>query len=129
MWALTGACEPRGSVLMGVNHLSTMDRRVLATGFVIALVACSKGSPFPPPPPSNPPQLPNVQPVGGADTLTVTFDPVDGAKDYRIYLVADSTGAGTANKPYRCGGNREAPPLPVDDEPLPPSGAMKALIN
>src|SRR5258708_19866408 len=110
MWALTGACEPRGSVLMGVNHLSTMDRRVLATGFVIALVACSKGSPFPPPPPSNLPQLANVQPVVRADNLTVTFDPVDGAKDYRIYLVAHTTGPRTPHTTSPSARNPHPPP-------------------
>jgi hypothetical protein len=109
---------------------SAMDRCVWALGFVVALVACSKQSQFPPLPPANLAPLVNVQSVVRADNVSVTFDPVDGAKDYRIYPVpTGSADAGMLGKIYRCAGNRPAPSLPVDNEPLPPSGAMKAYIS
>jgi hypothetical protein len=89
---------------------------------------------YPPPPPSNLPELTHVEPTVRTDNVTVTFDRVAGAKDYRVYVVPDGTDGGpgtlpTSNVTYRCAGNREAPDVPVDNEPLPQGGAIQSFIN
>ncbi len=71
-------------------------------------------------------------------TARVTFDPVDGAADYRIFvapqtgdLVAQADG-GTAihNGIYRCAGEIETHPAPNDAEPEPdPSGYLHTYLN
>ena len=71
-----------------------------------------------PPPPSDLPVLTNVQSSVRTDNATVTFDPVDGATDYRIYPVATGAAASipTTNVIYRCAGKREAFPVALDTE-------------
>jgi hypothetical protein len=87
---------------------------------VLAFHACggTSGSNQPPPPPSDLPELTNVQSAVRADNATVTFDPVDGAVDYRIYPVSTGADAGipTTNVIYRCAGKREAFPVALDGE-------------
>jgi hypothetical protein len=71
------------------------------------------------------PTLSNVVALQGDDGASITFDPVDGALDYRVYpLPADgdiTVGAGGAvvvhNATYRCAGDREAPAAYADAEP------------
>jgi len=68
------------------------------------------------------PKLRNVIAVTDGDRVSVTFEPVDGAADYRIYPLPDATnvsvdGTGfvtVANQTYRCAGDREAPSAPLD---------------
>lgn len=106
-----------------------MGRR-FALGLGVVLAGCARHSTvFPPPPPNDLAPLANVQSVVRADNVSVSFDPVDGARDYRIYPVAGGADAGVPDKIYRCAGDRPAPSLPVDGEPLPPGGAMEAYVN
>src|SRR5882724_4470636 len=65
------------------------------------------------------PILTNVVALQGGDGASISFDPVDGALDYRVYPLPDDgdlTVAGdnsivVHNGTYRCAGNREAPPV------------------
>ncbi|MEO8904995.1 MAG: hypothetical protein ABI488_21345 [Polyangiaceae bacterium] len=83
------------------------------------------------------PSLSNVLAEQGDDSVSLTFDPVDGALDYRVYpLPADgdiSTAADGAvivhNATYRCAGDREAPPTMVDDGPEIASDAIRAQVD
>jgi len=83
------------------------------------------------------PELTNVLATPNDDSAHVTFDPVVGAKDYRIYelpsddnIKIEADGSTTIKDAiYRCAGGRFAPPVPVDAEPLPQSGAFKSLVN
>jgi hypothetical protein len=70
------------------------------------------------------PKLENVIVLEGDDSATITFDPFDGAVDYRVYALppeGDITVNGNAiairNGTYRCAGTRESPPTMIDDEP------------
>jgi hypothetical protein len=80
-----------------------------------------------PQPPTGPrvpllPKLRNVIAVTDGDRVSVTFEPVDGAADYRIYPLPDAANVSVddaglvtiANQTYRCGGDREAPSAPLD---------------
>lgn len=78
--------------------------------------------------PTKLPELPpmtKVVAVENDDSVSITFEPVDGAKDYRVYpLPRDEdieVGADgkvvVKNAIYRCAGNREAPAPTVDDGP------------
>jgi hypothetical protein len=80
-----------------------------------------------PQPPTGPrvpllPRLRNVIAVTDGDRVSVTFEPIDGAADYRIYplpeaanVSVDDAGLVTlANHTYRCAGDREAPSAPLD---------------
>jgi hypothetical protein len=85
-----------------------------------------------PPNPNDIPALTNVHAQVKADNVTVTFDPVDGARDYRIFVVPDGTDGGTpvpTDKTYRCAGDREAPAVPLDGDTSVPSGAMATWVN
>ncbi|HEX4384528.1 MAG TPA: hypothetical protein VH083_16315 [Myxococcales bacterium] len=72
----------------------------------------------PPPPPSDLPAMTNVQSAVRVDNVSVSFDPVDGAVDYRIYPVPTGAVASipTTNVVYRCAGQREAFPVALDSE-------------
>lgn len=63
----------------------------------------------------------NVTAVLDDDSATITFDPVDGALDYRVYPLpsdGDITVTGSQvvvhNGTYRCAGDRESAPAQVD---------------
>jgi hypothetical protein len=72
------------------------------------------------------PQMTGVVALQDDDSASITFDPVDGALDYRVYpLPADgdidvaSSGAVVVhNATYRCAGDRESPPAYADSEPV-----------
>ena len=120
--------------------------RLQAAGvaLMLAFASCAKQQALVGPSPDRPPQdrpplgpvpeLLNVQaPVRGAG-VTITFDPVDGAQDYRVYLspsASDVIDGGTAirNAIYRCAGDREAPRAPTDGEPQLPGGAIQTFVN
>ena len=82
------------------------------------------------------PSIDNVRIAAGDDSALVSFDPVAGAKDYRIFelpsdsdidVAADSS-VTVRNALYRCAGNRYGPPVPQDDEPQVQSGAVKTYV-
>jgi hypothetical protein len=69
------------------------------------------------------PAMSNVNVIAGDHHVTVTFDPVDGAKDYRIYalpadgdvLVDGGKLTGVKNATYRCAGTHEAADIAKDN--------------
>jgi hypothetical protein len=70
------------------------------------------------------PAMTNVQAVLNDDSASITFDPFDGAVDYRVYpLPTDDDITVTGNQVvvkngiYRCAGQRESAPAQVDDGP------------
>jgi hypothetical protein len=75
----------------------------------------------------------NVIATMHGDTAYVTFDPIAGAKDYRVYPapVGMDVDAGTPipNAIYRCAGDREAPVVPTDAEAQVPGGAVHTWVN
>jgi hypothetical protein len=86
------------------------------------------------------PELPgmtNVVALQGDDGASIEFDPVDGALDYRVYpLPADGDITVAADKSfvvkdgtYRCAGNREAPPVIVDDGPTISGQAIQTHVD
>ena len=68
------------------------------------------------------PKMSRVTATATDDNVNITFDPVDGARDYRVYaLPADkdisSDGSGhvtVKNAIYRCAGDRQAPATNMD---------------
>jgi hypothetical protein len=77
-------------------------------------------------PPTTLPLLPSLTNVVGTlndDSVSITFDPVVGALDYRVYAlpadgdvtVASGGGVVVHNGTYRCAGNRETPDPNVDN--------------
>jgi hypothetical protein len=107
-----------------------MSHRVL---FVLCaalpVLGCKSGSGFGPPPPSDLPEMTSVNASVREDNVSVTFDPVDGAQDYRIYEIPASGDAGTTNVVYRCAGNREAFPVALDGETDPSGSAVHTRVN
>jgi hypothetical protein len=75
------------------------------------------------------PQLQNLRAIVRADNVSVSFDPVGGAKDYRIYPVGPDGKRPTRDAIYRCAGSRGAPSIPLDlpmwDNNM---GAMEAFV-
>jgi hypothetical protein len=81
------------------------------------------------------PELTNVRAEVRNDSLELTFDGVDDAKDYRVYALpaaGDVTVAGDAvtikNGTYRCAGERTAAPATLDDSPQVQSGAVRTRV-
>jgi len=85
------------------------------------------------------PALPGLNHVSAKlndDSAEVTFDPVDGALDYRVYplpsdddITVKSDGEVVVkNGTYRCGGDRETAPTIVDDAPYIGGGAIRATV-
>ncbi|MEI9953229.1 MAG: hypothetical protein WDO74_30675 [Pseudomonadota bacterium] len=92
------------------------------------------------PPDTTLPELPpmtNLVALQGGDGASITFEPVDGALDYRVYqLPADGDVVVAADKSfyvkngtYRCAGNREAPPVYADNEPMISGQALHTLVD
>ncbi len=83
------------------------------------------------------PPLNNVFAELNDDSAKITFDPVDGALDYRVYeLPADSDidirSSGqivVKNGTYRCAGNRETPPTQMDSAPDIQSDAVRTQVD
>jgi hypothetical protein len=83
------------------------------------------------------PALNNVLAEQGDDSVAITFDPVDGALDYRVYpLPADGDISAASdgsvivhNATYRCSGDREAPPTMVDSGDDIASDAIRTQVD
>jgi len=83
------------------------------------------------------PALTNVTATAIDDNVSIHFDPIDGAKDYRVYVLpkdsdvsSDSSGHVTVkNATYRCGGNRQMPAATLDGAPQVQSGAIHTLVD
>jgi hypothetical protein len=79
----------------------------------------------------------NVVAVENDDSVSITFDPVEGAKDYRVYPLPQDedieVGADgkvvVKNAIYRCAGNREAPAPTVDDGPESEGSWVTTLVD
>ena len=87
------------------------------------------GDPDPDAPDTVLPELPalvNVKAVATDDSVAISYEPVDGADDYRVYplpddedITVDDDGHLTIqNAIYRCAGDRQFPPVRVDGEDL-----------
>jgi hypothetical protein len=83
------------------------------------------------------PLLAHVQAVVQGNSATISFDPVAGAKDYRVYVLPqksdirlgqDGSLAGINDATYRCAGLRAAPGIWVDDNQGPPSSPIPNWI-
>jgi hypothetical protein len=90
--------------------------------------------------PTKLPQLPSMTNVVAAlndDSVDITFDPYDGALDYRVYpLPADgdinvqSDGTVVVNNAmYRCAGNRETPTPQIDNGANPNGAGVDTEVN
>jgi hypothetical protein len=83
------------------------------------------------------PALSNVQATLDDDSASITFDPFDGARDYRVYpLPADGdvsvNGDGTIavkNGTYRCAGTRETPIPQVDNATALPGESVHTQVD
>ncbi|HTB77767.1 MAG TPA: hypothetical protein VK762_31195 [Polyangiaceae bacterium] len=92
------------------------------------------------PPDTGLPELPlmtHVQAVVAGNSATISFDPVPGATDYRVYvlpqksavqLAQDGSLAGIDNATYRCAGLRAAPGIWVDNNQGPPAAPIPNWI-
>lgn len=83
------------------------------------------------------PRIANVRAVITGDSAEIAFEPVDGARDYRVYelpddqnVVKDANGAVTIrNAIYRCAGDRQAPAPLLDGAPLRQGTAIRTLVD
>jgi hypothetical protein len=83
------------------------------------------------------PRLPAVRATATGDAVKISVEPVDGAVDYRVYVLpadADvmprSDGHLTVrNAIYRCAGTRESPTLVQDNMELNQSESVKTLVE
>ena len=89
------------------------------------------------PPPASRGTLLNVVSTVHGDSVRISFDPVDGAADYRVYLEPSPAdlinqpdgGIAVRNGTYRCSGDREAPGVPTDNEPQVQGGAVTTYVS
>jgi hypothetical protein len=83
------------------------------------------------------PRLVNVRATARGDSVSISFDPIEGAPDYRVYelptddriTVGDDGQVAIADAVYRCAGNRQAPPANMDDGPMLQSGAIFTFVE
>ena len=83
------------------------------------------------------PQLTNVLATENVDSTSITFEPFDGALDYRVYpLPADGDISVAAdgrvivkNAVYRCAGNREGPHPAIEDGSTDPTNWVTTKVN
>ena len=83
------------------------------------------------------PTMVNVRASAIDDSVGIEFDPIEGAKDYRVYVLpadgdvsSDSTGHLTIkNAVYRCAGNRQMPKMAMDAETPPSNGGMWTFVD
>ena len=73
------------------------------------------------------PRLTGVQASVSGDSVSISFEPLADAVDYRVYALPQNQDISTApngditirNVVYRCAGNREVPPIALDRIALP----------
>jgi hypothetical protein len=108
-----------------------MSQRVLGVLCAALLFQACKGggNGLPPPPPNDLPEMSNVVASVRTDNVSVTFDPVDNAVDYRIYPVSPDGTLSNTNVVYRCAGNREAFPVALDGETDVPGAGVHTRVN
>lgn len=88
-------------------------------------------------------KLPPVAPMTNVvaalndDSVSISFDPVDGALDYRVYPLPSDGDVNVAsdghvvihNATYRCAGDREAPATYVDSAAMIPGDAIHTQVD
>jgi hypothetical protein len=100
----------------------------------------AEGEPDPNAPPTALKPLPaiqNVKAVATGDSVELSFDPVDSALDYRVFVLPNDSDITTTsdgyqtveNAVYRCAGNRQTPPTAQDAQDWLPGGAIKTLVD
>jgi hypothetical protein len=83
------------------------------------------------------PKLTNVKAVAIDDNVAISFDPVDDARDYRVYILpndSDVTSDGSGritvkNAIYRCAGDRQAPLAMADNDAQVPGISIRSLVD
>jgi len=83
------------------------------------------------------PRIPAVRGTAVGDSVSISFEPIDEALDYRVYelpadgdITAESDGSVTVkNALYRCAGNRQAPAATLDGATQVQSGAIRTLVD
>ncbi|HME90768.1 MAG TPA: hypothetical protein VKE49_05045, partial [Myxococcaceae bacterium] len=81
--------------------------------------------------------LSNVKAVVRGDSAALSFDLVDRARDYRVYVLPQDGDVlflaegdvAVLNGTYRCGGDREVPSVPTDGEQDEQGGYMHTYVN
>jgi hypothetical protein len=106
----------------------------------ISPLPTATGQPDPNAPPTVLPPLPglvNVKATATGDSVDITFDPIDDARDYRVYALPsdDDITLGEdgeitiQNGLHRCAGNRQATPSGQDSTEFLPGGAIMTLVD
>jgi hypothetical protein len=82
------------------------------------------------------PCMVNVAVKVSGNAANISFDPVDGAADYRVYelpadgdVTADGDNLTVKNALYRCAGTRQAPPVAMDGAEQLPGGAIWTRVD
>jgi hypothetical protein len=83
------------------------------------------------------PTLRKVAAVEGDDSVAISFEPVDAARDYRVYVlprpgeiqVAADGQITIPNALYRCAGNRESPSPMLDSGPNIQSDGIRTMVD
>jgi hypothetical protein len=83
------------------------------------------------------PALVNVTASTTGDSVSISFDPIDGAVDYRVYELPSNDAISTTadgyltvqNATYRCAGNRQTPAVTLDGAMQVQSGGAKTLVD
>ncbi|HXK17194.1 MAG TPA: hypothetical protein VNG33_05315 [Polyangiaceae bacterium] len=83
------------------------------------------------------PRLTGVRASVSGDSVSITFEPLEGAVDYRVYALPPNRDISAAangditirNAVYRCAGKREVPPVALDGAPPLPGGYIKTLVD
>jgi len=83
------------------------------------------------------PRMINVVANATGDSVGISFSPIDGAVDYRVYVLPDNGDVTNGddgelsikNAIYRCAGNRQAPAATMDGAAQVQSGAIKTLVD
>ncbi|HEX6240724.1 MAG TPA: hypothetical protein VFZ61_07520 [Polyangiales bacterium] len=83
------------------------------------------------------PRLSSVSAKAIGDSVSITFDPVEGAADYRVYELPDASNVSATadghvtvkNAVYRCAGNRQAPKVASDNEPEVTNESMRTRVE
>jgi hypothetical protein len=83
------------------------------------------------------PAMTNVTATAVGDNVSITFDPIDDARDYRVYELPDDGDVShddqghvtVRNATYRCAGDRQSPAPTLDGADWAPGGGIKTLVD